>query len=267
MKKWIALFRITLVQSLEYRAETFLWILLDIFPTVILTILWTTLFKNTSVIGGHSLSQLLVYYMSILVIINIAEVHFEERWVESIRRGKIDFNFLKPLSLPTQIFVETLAKKVISFLLFLFPFSLFLLVLHSVGVITTLEFSGEKTLLFFVFLILAFFFNTLLSFFVVLAAFWMDEAGSIGHFKWMMTGIFGGTMAPLQFYPESIQRIAAVLPFRRALSTPASLFSTPTVTPYFVHEVVIFFLYVCALFVIARWVWKKAVYTYTSTGG
>jgi len=58
IKKWSAVFRIGLIQGLAFRAETFLWIILDIFPTFILIASWLAVFHGKTTVGGQSLSQL-----------------------------------------------------------------------------------------------------------------------------------------------------------------------------------------------------------------
>ena len=267
IKKWSAVFRIGLIQGLAFRAETFLWIILDIFPTFILIASWLAVFHGKTTVGGQSLSQLIIYYLAVLIIINLAEVHFEERWVENVRYGKIDYYFVKPISLPTYIIVQALGSKLMTFVTFLLPFLALMFGLIHTGLITGFTFTFSKLFVFLAFLLLAFIFDSILSFFVVFAAFWMDEASSIGHFKWMVTGIFGGTLAPLTFYPQWIQKIAAFLPFKLALSTPAQLLARNSVLQSDLRELGLFFVYVVVCLFIIRFMWKHAQYKYTSAGG
>ena len=58
MKKWFALCRLEIIRSLEWRAETLLWVILDIFPTLVFAIVWFAIFATSQplqIFHSHSL--------------------------------------------------------------------------------------------------------------------------------------------------------------------------------------------------------------------
>ena len=267
MNKYLSLLRITITQALQYRAEIFIWILLDIFPTVILAITWITIFQGRELVGGKTLSQLLTYYFAVLIILNLTESHFENRWVDHILHGKIDHFFAKPLHLLLWIFFQEIGAKIFSFILFILPFSLFVGALIKTGIYQIPAFFPFQIPMFVLFILLAFLSDALLSFFVIFAAFWMEEARSLSHAKMMLIGLFGGALAPLSFYPEWIQKMAEVLPFKRMIATPALLLTEQSSLHYFAKELGILFVFTVILFIMFGIFWKLAKRKYSSAGG
>ncbi|HKY74129.1 MAG TPA: ABC-2 family transporter protein [Patescibacteria group bacterium] len=267
MRRYFALFRTQLIRAVAYRTEMLLWIILDISPTIVMAATWFSLYQGRQTIAGHTLSQLIGYYLAVLVVYNIAETHFDERWVEYIRYGGIDMHLIKPVPVPIFILIESLARKSISFITFVLPFGLLMAGLYAGGVFHIPTITLFHVLIFIVFLFFGFLLNFLLSFLVVMGAFWFDEANGFGHFRWVLSSIFGGAIAPLTLYPAWVQRVAAILPFQRSLATPASIFSSVRSSLFYAQELSILIVYVALFFVIAWFTWKAALRRYTSAGG
>lgn len=267
MKKWFALCRLEFIRSLEWRAETLLWVILDIFPTLIFAIVWFAIFRDKPIIAHFSFSQLVGYYLAIQVILAMTENHFDERWTEFVRYGKIDQYFIKPMSMPLVILFQSLVRKFMAFLLFLLPFSVVVLVFSSLGYVQISFIPLSVLFALLLFMVFTFALSFCLTFFVVLASFWIEEANSFGHFRWLLTSIFSGALAPLAFYPKWLQQISKYLPFQYATSTPALLISKQQINPGVVNEFAILVSYVTVFIFLAHFFWKKAVRKYTSAGG
>jgi ABC-2 type transport system permease protein len=265
--RWLALLKINFLVGLEWRAETFLWILLDIFPTVIMVLLWNALYTAQPNLGGLTLSTMLSYYLTILVIINLAETHFEQRWIQLVKQGQIDQFLTKPVSMIAMMILQALGKKVIAVVSFLGPFSLFLFVLQATGVYRFPSFSATQIVFFLLFLVLGFFVNAALSTLVVLAAFWMDEADSLAHVKWLSASVLGGTMAPFALYPEWMRSLAHYLPFRMIYAVPAELLASPPPISQILGNLGIACIFVFTMWSIVGLCWKAALRSYGSAGG
>lgn len=266
MRKCLAIFRLVLMQSFAFRAEMLLWIIMDIFPSVILALTWKNIYSGRVMISGVTLSQLLTYYLGILIVINISEAHFEERWAERVRLGQIDHYFTRPVSIPLFIFIEHLARKSIAFMTFVVPFGIFAYALFAAHLISDATITASSLALFVLFLLIGLVVNFMFALSIVLAAFWFDEASSLSHLKWLMGNVFGGIIAPLHFYPQWIQRIADYLPFKRIISIPASLLMG-TGAVNVIREFLILSIFAGVTAVFVKVLWKKAALQYTSAGG
>ncbi|KKS30913.1 MAG: hypothetical protein UU93_C0027G0004 [Candidatus Amesbacteria bacterium GW2011_GWA2_42_12] len=267
MKKWFALCRLEIIRSLEWRVETLLWVILDIFPTLVFAVVWFAIFRDKPTIANFSFSQLVGYYLAIQVILAMTENHFDERWVESVRYGKIDQYFIKPMPMPSVILLQSLVRKFMAFLLFLLPFSVVVSVFSSLGYVRVGFIPLPVLLTILLFMIFTFALSFCLTFFVVLASFWIEEANSFGHFRWLVTSIFSGALAPLAFYPKWLQQISKYLPFQYATATPALLISKQQIDQEVFHDLAILVLYVVIFMFLANFFWNKAIRKYTSAGG
>ncbi len=268
LKKYSALLRITITQNLINRAETLLWLILDIFPVLISIAIWSSIFQSHATIQGQTLPQLLTYFLMITFLSELVNTHFEENWIEEIRYGKIDFYFIKPLRFFSYVITRFLARQLFAFLLFLLPFSVTLGVIMKIYHLSFAIPSFIQLVLLLGFLLLGLCFNALLSFLIMLSAFWLEEANGITHFKWIIVQIFGGMIAPLTFYPKWLQTIAHYLPFQFVYAYPAMLFST-THNPvsFYARGLLILGIFIGVLALLNIFVWKKAVRKYTSAGG
>lgn len=267
MGKYLTILKLSLIESLAYRAETLLWVVLDIFPTLVTLLVWLAVSKGTGMIGSLSISQLILYYIAGLLIFDIASTHFEEDWVDEVKYGRIDFLFTKPMHFLAYIITKQLGGTIIGFTLFVLPFSALVLFLIRTGIVVFPTVSPLVIFVFGIFLILSFFINAFFSSLIVLAAFWFDEARSFSHGKWMLEQMFGGALAPLALYPLWIQHIARYLPFQRMFSTPATLIASQKLTVVVWQELGVLAIFAISLYVVLILAWKKTVYKYSSAGG
>lgn len=152
-------------------------------------------------------------------------------------------------------------------MLFLLPFSIVILVFSSLGYVHVSLISLPILFTVLLFMIFTFALSFCMTFFVVLSSFWIDEANSFGHFRWLITSVFSGGLAPLVFYPKWLQQISKYLPFQYATSTPALLISRQQINQGVFHDLAILVFYVAVFIFFANFFWKKAVKKYTSAGG
>ena len=268
MKKWWAVYRLCLTQAFTHRAETLLWVILDIFPSIIVLATWKIMFAEGMNLGTTTFQNLVTYYLGIQVVLNLAETHFEQRWIDTVHAGKIDGFFTKPMSFPAFIVVDSIARKTIAFFAFLLPFGLLAAYLTSTGELELSNITLDRIFLFTLFICCAFIFNFLSSFASVLTAFWLNEnAGSVSHLKWILSSVFGGTIAPLALYPQWLQNISALLPFQRLFSTPASILNHSFSISYFWIELCILVGYTIAFWIVIKMFWGNALKRFSSVGG
>jgi ABC-2 type transport system permease protein len=267
LAKYSAIFNIALTRSFTYRAETTIWILLDIFPTFITMLVWIAIYKGATHAMPISISQLLIYYFALLLIGNLAGTHFEEEWVDQVKYGKVDSMFTKPLDFVLNMVVVQLSGKLLALITFLVPAGILLSMLFSLGTLHLPTLNAVALATFALFVLLTFAMNCVLSALVVLAAFWFDESRSLAHFKWILDITFGGGIAPLIFYPHWIQTIAKYLPFSRMGYVPATLLSSETVNAATFIDLFVLAGFVLAGMYVVRVVWNMAARKYTSAGG
>lgn len=266
MQKYFTSFRLFLSMALDYRFENLLWMFIDIIPIVIAIITWKSIFSDRPMLAGITFAQLVLYYIATIFIDKVTATHFEERWIDRVKKGQIDTYFIRPIKFPIFLLFELFANRILSLLIFVLPLTV-LMLLFLGNFVSTLTLSTTSLIFLPMFLACAFYINFLLSFIILLCAIWFEEAESLSHAKWLGASIFGGIMAPLQFFPPWMQKVSEFLPFRRMIALPASMFTQTYDVSYLFKELGILMMFALLCTGVAHIVWKKAVEAYTSFGG
>lgn len=141
---------------------------------------------------------------------------------ESIIDGSISKKLIKPYSLTGDFIVNNIGEKIYKVLLGIVAIFLISLFLNNNLLLTT-NISIFTILIFLISIILAcliaFFFDTIIG----LATFWTHENYFIrGNFA-VISRLFSGRVIPLVFFPEFLQAVAIILPFRYMLSFPVEV--------------------------------------------
>lgn len=264
MKKYLALFRISWQNALEYRAESALWIILDLIPLVVVFFLWTTIYADKQEIKGFTLPVLVTYYIIISILANFVEVYFDLWLTDEIREGKIVNFLLRPIDFFRTIFILESAGKLLRTILFL-PVLFLIFFLFKSYLVGPQNFWS----LVIVFLVLAlgYLMFVFVSFLISFAAFWMAESKSLIHAKWIISGLFSGSLVPLAFLPVFMQKIAILLPFRYLYDFPASIYLGKIDGKGIFMGIMIEGIWILALWIVAKKVWQKGIRKFSAVGG
>lgn len=116
----------------------------------------------------------------------------------------------------------------------------------------------------------AFILYFLLNFLLGLSAFAIKSNQSLNRLKFLLIGVFGGGMFPLEFYPEWLTKISDVLPFKYILYWPVQVFLNRKGTgtfDVFGKIVQMQIVWILILFAIVMVLWRKALEKFCAVGG
>jgi ABC-2 type transport system permease protein len=264
-KKYFATYKHAFQSILEYRIELVIWVLLDTLPTLLLFLVWYTLFLHQSSIRGYTLSQTLEYYLYTLMITTVTSAHFENRHVRAIREGKIDFFLTRPFSFLSQILWEYLANK--TFYTFLLIPCLGAIVLFTSWAFQ-IHFTVPNPVQIAQFLLL--FCSTamieyLIAVIIVLLGFWFEYAESLEHFKWLLIGLLSGHMMPRTFSPPWLRWLMERLPFQYMFALPIEIIQG--MNSLRISDLVYLGSFIGFLMILVLLLWQHGKYRYSSAGG
>jgi ABC-2 type transport system permease protein len=218
---WVA--RTTVRSNLAYLGEVgaravFLAIILFIFLQ-----LWRVTYAGTGEarLGGLTLAQM-VWYLMVTECITLSSVRVSAEVDGDVRTGALAVQLLRPLSYPLYRLSTTLAERTVRFALNL-----------AVGVPLALLLAGPISLTplgllgFLVALPLAFLLDFLAYFLVGLAAFRLEDTSGLALVYSRVAMILGGTLIPLDLFPEGVQGVLKALPFASMIYGPSRLFVHP----------------------------------------
>lgn len=251
-------------EAFTYRAEMFLWTLIDVFPLMAMLILWLSVYRHGDSLGGFSLAAIISYYVVGSIFNRIIEAHVEEEIMRQINTGEIAKFFLRPLKVKLYWITAELGWKIMSFMITLVP----LVVLIWLTKPEWLQFNSWFQLWVLVaFGALGFGIEICLSLLISAFAFFFDQGRTLSHAKWVITGLFNGSLLPLALYPDEVERWVRRLPFHLLFATPMELYLGIKPAAEFWPNLLLGGVWLVIMTGLVAFVWRKAEKQFTSVGG
>ena len=123
-------------------------------------------------------------------------------------------------------------------------------------------------MLFPVSLILAFIVSFSIDYFVGLLGFYSESVWGLSITKEIIVSALSGALIPLQFFPETIQRVLFWLPFQAIYHTPIMMITRADLgLGTFIPMLLIQLMWAVVLFVLARLFYNQAVKVLRIAGG
>jgi len=249
--------------TLAYRAESFVWFLIELLPIIPMLSLWNYL-RVSGRMSETTAGELSFYYIISLIISRIFSIHYEDWIIDDIKDGTISKNLLKPFSFRVYLLANEVTWRFAG-LIYLFPTVLILLPV-VVG-LKGFSFSIEGFSLALIILVMSFFQKFLVSWLIALSAFWIDQSKFLIHLKWMLEGIAGGAWLPLSFFPIWWQGIAKATPFYSWFYFPIQLILQRLDQGEIIYGFTSSIIWLVVLYLFGNWFWKRAIIRYSSVGG
>lgn len=264
LKKYWVIFTLYWQEALMYRAELFVWRAIEAMPVLAMVVLWTAVYRQGNKIGEFNLDTLLTYYIIGNIIRTSVSVHFEEGGVKQVNDGTIARFFVRPYSYIRHALMDSISWRVFNLLVVAIPL---LVVLFMVFPSLLLKTSLSRMAIVILFLLLAWGVEVLTSLAIVAAAFYFEQARAFTHLKWMLNGIFGGSLLPLSVYPRGFENIARILPFQFKFAVPMEIYLGQISGQQIVMSFIVALAWITGLFIVVRGFWNRAEKRFTSVGG
>lgn len=252
------------VRTLQFRAEILIWTILDIVPFLVLFLVWIGMYQGADTVRGYSLTQTINYYLLVIVITTVCDVHFEEWRSKEIKDGKIDFFLIRPLSYIDELLWKDVGGK-LTYIVMFFPLCVgFFWWLHQLG-LGSLSLAPSQLLAFTFLLLIGYGLNFMIGLWIVLATFWLEGSNGLQHFKWVLITMLSGSLVPLAFMPSWLAKIVETLPLKYLYAVPIGVVQG---TYHFTGWDAAYLGLTCVgVWLISRWLWSKALYQYAGAGG
>lgn len=256
-------FKVALARNLEYRGELFTWILVELTAVMSSVFIWMAIYRTNNMVGSYDMNRLLSYYLLIPVIAAFTTVFISEGLPRKIKDGEISADIIKPFSFAGVIFVNNISVLLIKQALKL---PVYILVLYVSFFLFGLTIS-LPLLLFAIFIalfsfVLHFFLDMCLSY----AAFWMDDAWSLSHLKFVCLLMFGGQAFPLDLVPAGGRWLFELLPFRFVYYFPLSVALGRVNVQEFVWGFTQLLIWTMFFYVLHKILWNKGLKKYGAYG-
>lgn len=207
------LLRTSVLVTVIYRAQLFVWLISGVAPLFMLLIWWEL--SRDQAIGGYSASDFVAYFLGVYLVRQLTAV-----WVifvlnEEIRQGTLSGRLLKPVA-PFWFHVsehlgQMLVRAPIVITVFCIGAWLFAMQLSPLA---------ARLPYFLAALVLAWVIIFHLYYCVGLLAFWIANSVALDAMVWSLYTVLGGTLIPVDLFPEATRALVQMLPFAAAMDFP-----------------------------------------------
>ncbi|MGE0396794.1 MAG: ABC transporter permease [Kofleriaceae bacterium] len=211
------LLRIGVAETVAYRAEFLVWLLVTTLPLVMLA-LWSSVASEAPFRGFQS-EDFVAYYLSGLIVRNVTGSWVGWQISEEIRLGTMAMRLLRPLH-PYVAFAASHIAAIPFRLVVALPIAVILLLSSGASALT--REPGQLALLA-PSLALGWMINFNLVFILGTISFWATKTMALMNVYFAMFSLFSGYLLPIPLLPSLIADVASVLPFRFGFSAPLEL--------------------------------------------
>lgn len=262
LKKIKVLWSVELAQTLEYRAETIIWMLSGTLNLVMMLV-WMTQATQApgGQVNGYTPQAFAGYFLATWLVSQLLIVWVAWDLDFQIRQGQLSPLLLRPLDPIWYSFAGHVADKA-----FRLPIMVVLLLIFAAltGAQFTPHLWAYPAVLGLALLGLCVRF--LWEYTLGLLAFWTESSSSFGEVMWLFYAAFGGMFAPLSFYPHWVQAVARWTPFPYMLGLPAALLAGKAGAAEALHGAAVLLGWLAALWLARQWVWRRGLGRYGAVG-
>lgn len=263
MKAYWAIAKGEIMIGAVYRASFIFTVLSNLLYMVLVYYLWSSIYRNATVIRGLTFQQTFVYLALASSIFILFKTYTD--WIMSHRilEGSIIVELFKPIDFQLQILSHAAGGALSNFALITVP-SLAVVWLVVGNAIP----AGPGWLFFLPALVIAFVISFLLDYMVGLSSFYTASLWGISMTKEIIVTLLSGALIPIQFFPEAVQGILKFLPFQAIYNVPLTMISQPTLPlGDYAQMLLVQVLWLVVLWVLSRVFFNRALRVLTVAGG
>src|SRR4051795_12968321 len=130
VRLYFTMVRLSIVDAIQYRVESFIYVLYELLPPIMMIFLWLAVYQNQSLLAGYSLGEMLGYTVGVMVLRATVTVHVEWALDHEIRDGRLSAALIRPFNYWAFLFTDSVAWRLVR-QLFVLP--VFVAVLYLLG--------------------------------------------------------------------------------------------------------------------------------------
>ncbi|MBD2447033.1 ABC-2 family transporter protein [Nostoc sp. FACHB-152] len=202
--------------TLEYRAESILWVLSGSLPIILMGV-WIQAAQGGQF--GLTSVDFTRYFLTVFLVRQITVVWVIWEFEKEVVEGKLSPRLLQPIDPVWHHVTAHLSERVARI-----PFTISLIVLFFLLYPQAVWLPNfGQILLFTLAVVLAFILRFVIQYTLAMFAFWTERASALENFWFLFFLFLSGMIAPLNVFPEQVRNIVFFTPFPYLINFPASL--------------------------------------------
>jgi ABC-2 type transport system permease protein len=255
--------RTRLLTTLAYRFDVFATLGTNTILMMATVFLWRTAFRGIDAVEGVGEKHMVTYAIVAVLLRAAFQCGVQDAISNRMRDGNIAMDLIKPIQPLGYWLSEDLGSVVSALAMHALP----LLVVSVILLQAPLPGSSAAFLAFLASCIFSYGILWLVAAVVGTIAIWTMEIGNLGMVKDAVVGILSGSLVPLWFFPDTIQKICRWLPFQYTYQAPLGIYIGRT-PPAAVGQVLLIQLaWIVVLSALLVAVWNRAKRRVLSQGG
>lgn len=220
-RKYAMLLRTCLVESLTFRTQNLVWVLVGALPTLFAIVAWLAVYGTRGRVGAFTRSDIITYYLVIGLAWYVVGGRINSQIARSIKDGTLAQHLLKPYAALAYHVVGEQTWKVVSLALAL-PFYALLVWFFRQNIHLTL--TPSRLALALLATLLAAVVFIILEVITGIMAFWTTDTRNLFEVYDLLLILISGELVPLALFPSWLSAALGVLPFRYTFSFPVEVF-------------------------------------------
>ena len=255
--------KVRIMISLAYRFETISSVAIQFILLAVNAFFWRAVYANHDIVQNTDLNQMLIYsVMSVLLGCFFCKT-VEGKLRQKIRDGSVAADYIKPVALFGMLFAEDIGEIAVNIIQRFIPVILF----SCIFITPPVPASALHFLLFSVSTLVSFFILWFIAAIFGLLNFWLIDIGPIGGAKDMIISFLSGSIIPIWFFPETIQKILSFTPFIYIYQTPIGIYIGKTDFENAVKAIAVQILWVVIFYVLFNIIKRRALKNIMVQGG
>jgi ABC-2 type transport system permease protein len=261
--RYRALLRTCMAESLTYRSQNVVWVLVGALPPLFSIVAWLAIYGNRGKVGGFTRSDMITYYLVITFAWYIIGGRINAQIARAIKDGSLAHQLLKPYAALASHVLGEQCWKLVSLVLAL-PLYLVLVLyfrhdLHLMLTMPRVVISLVSTLVSAVIFII-------LEILLGIMAFWTTNTRNLFEVYDLLLILASGELVPISLFPHPLGAALNVLPFRYTFSFPVEIFLGKLNPAQTALGLLAQFAWLAVLFGLARLLWTRGLRRYSATG-
>lgn len=263
-RKYIKVMSIGLQNELEYRFNFLITLFYSFIPFTVNILVWFGITNFSQDKFGLTLKEIVSYYFIILIVDNIIKNNMELTIANDIKTGNINKYLIKTIDYISYQFFLDLPKRIVFIATGGIPILIIGFFLRNYIVITT---DIHMIAYFVAALLIGYIINFLLNFIISECSFFFSEVtGFFSSFN-VLKNIVSGKIFPLNIIPKAIFQFIMITPFHFIGYFPAMILLNKFTTKEIINTLLIGVIWIIALLIFCRFLWKLGLKKYSAFGG
>lgn len=264
MKKYVHVFKLSLLSSLEYKVDFFFSIFGAFLPIVIQYFMWRSIFEASgdTVVFGYTFPQMFMYTVFSAMISKIISSGIQFEISNDIKHGQLSSFLYRPASYTMYKISAYLGGKAV-YLIISFLIIYTVLVAFKIDIAT----SGLRFPVFMLALLFAFVLNFLIYHIISSLAFWLDEIWYFYFAMGFLINLLSGGIFPLDIFGKTVSSLASYMPFQYTIFFPVNIVNGRYEMKEIVMGIGLQLVWIAIMAMVSAVCWGRGKKKYSAVGG